>query len=158
MINDVKFKKGKYMSEIKGYYFSNLKLEKDDIVLVTIDTDILDLEEVAQDFDRIIKFFTPHKVIGVIKGTDITAGDKEKILEKVKEELGEEKSNENSLEITLNKENLEEIEYIVNNFTPTFASKVAHIESLAFCLQTLMDARDKVKKELGNEDNDENDN
>ena len=147
------------MSEIKGYYFSNLKLEKDDIVLVTIDTDILDPADVAKDFDRIIKFFTPHKVIGVIKGTDITAGDKEKILEKVKEELGgKEKLDENSLEITLNKENLEEINYIVDNFTPIFASKVTHIESLVFCLQTLMDARDKVKKELGNEDDDENDN
>ena len=78
------------MSEIKGYYFSNLKLEKDDIVLVTIDTDILDPADVAKDFDRIIKFFAPHKVIGVIKGTDITAGDKKKILEKVKEELGDE--------------------------------------------------------------------
>jgi hypothetical protein len=149
--SNVKFEKGKYMNEIKGYYFSNLKLEKDDIVLATIDTDILDPVEVAQDFDRIIKFFAPHKVIGVIKGTDITTGDKKKILEKVKEELGgEEELDENSLEITLNKENLEEIDYIVNNFTSIFASKVAHIESLVFCLQTLMNARDKIKKELEN--------
>lgn len=51
------------------------------------------------------------------------------------------------MEITIDDEIKEEIDYIIRNFAKKFADEVNHIESLAFCLQTLIDGLEAIENE-----------
>ena len=55
------------------------------------------------------------------------------------------------MEIIIDNNTLEEIDYIINNFTKAFADKVTDISAIAFCLQSLLDAKEKLEKEINNE-------
>ena len=56
------------------------------------------------------------------------------------------------MEITINTQTLEEIEYIIEHFVENFRDKVTNIGALAFCLQTLIEGKEKLEKELNNND------
>ena len=65
----------------KGYYFSNLNLKEDDVIIMTVDPDQIDIGTVAEDFERIENMFKPHKVIGVLKGIEILKEDRKRLIE-----------------------------------------------------------------------------
>ena len=52
-----------------------------------------------------------------------------------------------NMEITIDEEVKEEIDYIIRNFAKKFADEVNHVESLAFCLQTLIDGLEAIENE-----------
>ena len=51
------------------------------------------------------------------------------------------------MEIIIDENTLKEIDYIINNLTEAFADKVTDISAIAFCLQSLLDAKEKLKEE-----------
>lgn len=65
----------------KGYYFSNLNLKDDDVIIMTVDPDQIEINTVAEDFERIENMFKPHKVIAVLKGITILKEDRERLIE-----------------------------------------------------------------------------
>ena len=52
------------------------------------------------------------------------------------------------MEITISKETLKEIDYIIEHFVENFRDKVTDIGALAFCLQTLMEGKEKLKEQI----------
>lgn len=62
------------------------------------------------------------------------------------------------MEIILDKNDLKEIDNIIDHFVDNNQNETTSVSALAFCLQSLMEARDNLEKELENEDNDENGN
>jgi len=52
------------------------------------------------------------------------------------------------MEITIPKEALKEIDYIIEHFVENFRDKVTDIGALAFCLQTLIDGKEKLKEQI----------
>ena len=52
------------------------------------------------------------------------------------------------MEITLTEETLEEIDYIIEHFVENFRDKVTNIGTLAFCLQTLMEGKEKLEEQI----------
>lgn len=56
------------------------------------------------------------------------------------------------MEIGLNKNNLKEIDYIINHFIENNKNETISIPSLAFCLQKLIDGREELAKALEEED------
>jgi hypothetical protein len=65
----------------KVYYFSNLNLKDDDVIIMTVDPDQIEINTVAEDFERIENMFKPHKVIAVLKGITILKEDKKRLIE-----------------------------------------------------------------------------
>jgi hypothetical protein len=65
----------------KGYYFSNLNLKDDDVIIMTVDPDQIEINTVVEDFERIENMFKPHKVIAVLKGIAILKEDKKRLIE-----------------------------------------------------------------------------
>lgn len=52
------------------------------------------------------------------------------------------------MEITIDKEIIEEIDYVINHFVEQFTDKVTNIGTLAICLQFLLDGQMKLKSQL----------
>ena len=52
------------------------------------------------------------------------------------------------MEIELNKNDLKEIDYIIDHFIENNKNETISITALAFCLQTLIDGKEKLEKEL----------
>lgn len=60
----------------------------------------------------------------------------------------ESKRKELEMEITISKEALKEIDYIIEHFVENFRDKVTDIGTLAFCLQTLMEGKEKLEEQI----------
>ena len=58
------------------------------------------------------------------------------------------------MEIKLDKNDLKEIDCIINHFTENNKNETTSISSLAFCLQKLIEGRKELAKALGEEEND----
>ena len=56
--------------------------------------------------------------------------------------------------IDISKEDIKDIDKIINNFVSKFANEVVSINALAICLQTLLDKREEIQSML-EEDNNE---
>lgn len=56
------------------------------------------------------------------------------------------------MEIGLNKNDLKEIDYVINHFIENNKNETISIPSLAFCLQKLIDGREELAKALEEED------
>lgn len=56
------------------------------------------------------------------------------------------------MEIGLNKNDLKDIDYIINHFIENNKNETISIPSLAFCLQKLIDGREELAKALEEED------
>ena len=75
----------------KGYYFSNLNLKEDDVVIITVDPDIVDIGSgiMANDLGKITNmfkhWFKPHQVLVVIKGIELSRVDKDKLIKHLQE-------------------------------------------------------------------------
>lgn len=52
------------------------------------------------------------------------------------------------MEITISKEALKEIDYIIEHFVENFRDKVTDIGALAFCLQVLIDGKEKLEEQI----------
>ena len=52
------------------------------------------------------------------------------------------------MEIAISKETLKEIDYIIEHFIENFRDKVTNIRALAFCLQTLMEGKEKLEEQI----------
>ena len=72
----------------KGYYFSNLNLKEDDVVIMTIDPDIIDIGAgiMAEELKRMTNIFKPHPVLAVIKGIELSRIDKDKLIKHLQED------------------------------------------------------------------------
>lgn len=69
----------------KGYYFSNLNLKENDIVIMTIDPDIINTGMMTEELERMTNIFKPHPVIAVIKGIELSKVDKDKLIKYLQE-------------------------------------------------------------------------
>lgn len=58
------------------------------------------------------------------------------------------------MEITINKSDLKDIDYIINHFIENNKNETISITALAFCLQTLLDGKDKLVEVLEGEEDD----
>lgn len=58
------------------------------------------------------------------------------------------------MEMTLNKDDLKEIDDIINHFVENNKNKTTSISALAFCLQKLMEGRKELEEILEREKND----
>lgn len=58
------------------------------------------------------------------------------------------------MEITLNKNDLKEIDDIINHFVDNNQNETTSISALAFCLQKLMEGRKELEEILEGEEND----
>lgn len=56
--------------------------------------------------------------------------------------------------VGINDSTLKEIDYIINTIVSKYASEVTDVAALAWTLQTLMSAKDELKKQM-KEENDE---
>lgn len=52
------------------------------------------------------------------------------------------------MEITISEETLKEIDYIIKHFVENFRDKVTDIGVLAFCLQTLIEEKEKLEEQI----------
>lgn len=55
------------------------------------------------------------------------------------------------MEITIDKEVLEEIDYVIKHFVEKYKSDVANFATLAFCLQALIKAKEDVESKMKEE-------
>ncbi len=59
------------------------------------------------------------------------------------------------VEITLNKNDLKEIDYIINHFIENNKNETISVPALAFCLQKLIEGKEELAETLeGEEEND----
>ena len=58
------------------------------------------------------------------------------------------------MEITLNKNDLKEIDYIIDHFIENNKNETTSISALAFCLQKLMEGREELTEILEREEDD----
>lgn len=58
------------------------------------------------------------------------------------------------MEIGLDKNNLKDIDYIIEHFIENNKNEIFSIGSLAFCLQKIIDGREELAKALGEEEDD----
>ena len=58
------------------------------------------------------------------------------------------------MEITLNKNDLKEIDDIINHFVDNNQNETTSISALAFCLQKLMEGREELAEKFEGEEND----
>ena len=58
------------------------------------------------------------------------------------------------MELTLNKNDLKEIDYIIDHFIENNKNETISIPALAFCLQTLIDGKEKLEEMLEGEEDD----
>lgn len=56
------------------------------------------------------------------------------------------------MEISINKTDLKEIDCIINHFIENNKNETISVAALAFCLQTLIDGREKLVKSLEREE------
>jgi hypothetical protein len=56
------------------------------------------------------------------------------------------------MKISINKTDLKEIDYIINHFVENNKNETISVSALAFCLHTLIDGEEKLKKVLEEED------
>ena len=60
---------------------------------------------------------------------------------------------EDNLVIGIDKYTLKDIDYIISTIVSKYASEVTDVAALAWTLQTLMSAKDELKKQMKEEDN-----
>ena len=58
------------------------------------------------------------------------------------------------MEILLDKDDLKEIDNIINHFVENNKDKTTSVSALAFCLQKLMEGREELAEELEREEDD----
>lgn len=58
------------------------------------------------------------------------------------------------MEIFINKTDLKDIDYIINHFVENNKNATISISALAFCLQTLINEREKLAESLEREEDD----
>ena len=58
------------------------------------------------------------------------------------------------MEISMNKTDLKEIDYIINHFVENNKNETISIPALAFCLQTLIEGKEKLEKVLEEKEDD----
>ena len=56
--------------------------------------------------------------------------------------------------VSVSKEDIKDMDIIINNFVSKYAEEVVSIGALALCLQTLIDKRDELEKFFSNKEDD----
>ena len=56
--------------------------------------------------------------------------------------------------VSVSKEDIKDMDIIINNFVSKYAEDVVSIGALALCLQTLIDKRDELEKFFSNKEDD----
>ena len=60
---------------------------------------------------------------------------------------------EEGLVVGIDKSTIKDIDYIINTIVSKYASEVTDVAALAWTLQTLMSAKDELKKQMKEENN-----
>lgn len=58
------------------------------------------------------------------------------------------------MEISMNKTDLKEIDYIINHFVENNKNETISVSAIAFCLQTLIEGKEKLERALEGEEDD----
>ncbi len=58
------------------------------------------------------------------------------------------------MKMSINKTDLKDIDYIINHFVENNKNETISISAIAFCLQTLIEGKEKLEKALEEEEDD----